>query len=119
MASGNFDGILYRCHEGKHFSGWCCQNRYDNLSTQKEFPIFEDSKPYTFKYIKRLKVDITSLGGEYLAYIGGQNHILCSVHGLPLINSTEKNTHVPVTEKSFTDAIQLIAWLVFAKDVAR
>ena len=67
-----------------------------------------------FIYVKRSKIDITSLGGEYLAYIGGQNHILCSVHGLPLINSTEKNTHVPVTEKSFTDAIQLIAWLVFA-----
>ena len=35
MAYSNFDGILYRCHEGDHFSGWWCQNRYDNLSTQK------------------------------------------------------------------------------------
>ena len=117
MASGNFDGILYRCHEGKHFSGWCCQNRYDNLSTQKDFPIFEDSKPYSFIYVERSKVDITSLRGKYLAYIGAQYHILCSMHGFPLISSTEKNTHAPVAEKIFTDAAELIAWLVFTKGV--
>ena len=35
MASGNFDGILYRYHEGDHCSEWWCQNRYDDLSTQK------------------------------------------------------------------------------------
>ena len=81
MASGNSDGILYRCHDGDHLSGWWCQNRFNNLSTQK---------PCTFMYAKRSKVDIINLGGEYLAYIGGQNHILCFIHGLPLINSIEK-----------------------------
>ena len=77
------DGILYRCHEGDHFSGWCCQNRYDDLTIQKGFPTFEDSKPYTFIFVKRSKVDITSLGGEYSTYIGGWSHILCSMHSLP------------------------------------
>ena len=88
MANGNFDGILYRCHEGDHFSGWWCQN--NNLSTQKDIPTFEASKSYTFIYVKRSKVDILSLGSEYLSFLGGQNHISCSMHRLPLINSTEK-----------------------------
>ena len=30
MASGNFDCFLYCCHEVDHFSGWWCQNGYDN-----------------------------------------------------------------------------------------
>ena len=71
--------------------------------------MFEDSY---FIYVKRSKVDITSLVGEYLAYIGGQNHVLyvlCMVFLYQL--------HVPVAENSVTDVIQLIACLVFAKDV--
>ena len=118
MNNGNFDGILCHCHEEDHFSGLWCQNRYDNLSTQKDIPFFEASKLFTFIYVKRSKVDISSLGSEYLLYIGGQNHILCSMYGLPLINSTEKNTYFPVAEKSFTDSVQLIAWLIFAKRCA-
>ena len=101
MANGNFDGILYHCHEGDHFSGWWCQNRYDTLSTQKDIPIFEASKPYTFIYVKRSKVDISSLGSENLSYIGGQYHILCSMHGLPLINSTEKEYACSCGRKEF------------------
>ena len=48
--------------------------------------------------------------------MGGQNHILCSMHDLPLIISIGKNTHVRLAETSFIGAVQLIAWLVFSKD---
>ena len=62
--------FFYRRHEGDHFSGWLCQNRYDSFSIQKDFPIFEDSKPYTFMHY-RSKVNIASLGTQYLAYTSG------------------------------------------------
>ena len=41
-------------------------------------------------YVKKKIIDFQSLNFEYLKYIGGQNHIYCKDHNIPLINSCNR-----------------------------
>ena len=41
-------------------------------------------------HVKIKDPDISSLNYEFLTYIGGQSHIFCSTHDIPLIISADR-----------------------------
>ena len=42
-------------------------------------------------YVKKKIIDVHSLNFEYMKYIGGQHHIHCEVHKIPLIYSHNRS----------------------------
>ena len=89
--NNEWDSLVYRRHSGDNFSGWWFQNRKDNLPHQVNHINFHATNKYSFVYVKIPKLDMTSLGTEFLSYIGGQSHVICSQHKLPLIASSERS----------------------------
>ena len=45
---------------------------------------------YFFVFVWKDEQDLNSLSTEFLTYIGGQAHIQCARHKMPLITSTER-----------------------------
>ena len=79
------------CRHGKQFQSWWCYRRGDIFAQQcTEAPKMLAGNPYTTVFVKIDKHDITSLGSQFLAYIGGQKHVYCAQHKLLLITTTER-----------------------------
>ena len=47
------------------------------------------------------KTDVTSIKEEYMQYLGGQCHVNCEEHDLPLIVSVEKKKNVFVVTEVY------------------
>ena len=84
---------IYNRHGNNHSSWWCQSSKKDALCVQVEglpdFTIDDDQKMIVV-YVKIEKIDFNSLNYEYLQYIGGQQHIFCDNHKMPLIISAER-----------------------------
>jgi len=91
IPTGKWDGNIYSRH-GDTFTSWWVQRRDDYLSQHfVGTPIHEPNQCYTFVYVKAQKIDVRSLGLDFLTYIGGQKHLLCHEHRMPLITSLAKH----------------------------
>ena len=87
---GPWSGIVYSCHGGM-FSGWFIQRRKDSLVRQIDgFPDVKTNSFLTLAYTREKKLDMKSLGRCVLGSIGGQSNVICKVHKLPLIYSTDR-----------------------------
>jgi hypothetical protein len=90
----NWSSESYSRH-GSHFSSWWRQsNKHNKLCTHaNDLPDLveeDDNVRIIVAYVKLEKIDFTTLNYEYLQYIGGQSHIFCNEHNLPLIISAER-----------------------------
>ena len=104
---------------GLHFNGFWCQNRSSNIPIQAELPLYlYPETMYTFIYVRCDEVDIKSYQNEYLRLIGGQSHVQCFHHHLPLIASydSQKNADVKVKKQHIVVAIKRVM-LPFARNV--
>lgn len=87
-----WEGDIYSKHEGEKFYSW-----WYNKSTQ-QIPIKVDTPPetlpldqvYTLAYVCKESNSVNDLRNEFMKSIGGQTHVQCEVHKVPLIPSTEK-----------------------------
>jgi hypothetical protein len=84
----NWNGEVYSRHVSQ-YKIWWAQGRCDSLPRQMlQLLRIQHAQNYTLVYVRIESTDILAIGLEFLTYIGGQNHILCHEHQLPLIAST-------------------------------
>ena len=91
-AVGGWDGYIYSRHGGYH-SHWWYDDRFQNIPVRKytlpkEIP---ESGGYLLVYRIIGDVDVIELKKKFMVNLGGQSHVLCDQHRLPLIESTERS----------------------------
>ena len=98
-----WDGTIYSRHSGSQFQSWWKQDRYDIYPIQvNEMPdIFPNDHKYTVVYIRMFDVEISKIRNEFLKNLGGQSHVQCHEHRLPLISSTERSNKCHCGKKEF------------------
>ena len=85
-----YDAEIFSRH-GKMHDKWWYQNRKDSLCIQSSTPPRLKIGARTIAcYIKMKDSDFNSLNSEFLKYIGGQSHVVCSIHNMPLITSINR-----------------------------
>ena len=85
-------GHIYSRHGGLQYSGWWFN------STEMNIPIQIDSLPdslpynnsYTFAYVCVENPNFSNMRNKFLQNLGGQSHVQCAKHKLPLIASTTR-----------------------------
>ena len=83
-----WDGEVYSRHDDM---SWWYQRRNDKLARHSFLPdSLVENNMYYLVYVRVQETDIASLGSEFLKYLGGQKHVRCAEHRLPLITSTER-----------------------------
>ena len=90
--SVNWNGEVYSRHGGKN-SKWWYFSRKDQYCTQYQEINninINDRDSIVVLFVKIAKLDFNSLNYEYLKYIGGQDHIFCQTHKIPLIFSSNR-----------------------------
>ena len=70
-----------RWHQKRKDNICCVLSPFDNL---------QDNVAYVLGYLRMKKTDVTSIKEEYMQYLGGQRHVNCEEHNLPLIVSVKK-----------------------------
>ena len=86
----NWDSHVYSRH-GKRLSSWWYQSKGDEICTHCSGGLpqldIDDSIVIIAVYVKLKELNVNSLNYEFLQYIGGQSHVFCDKHNLPLIVS--------------------------------
>ena len=113
------DEFAYTCeaysrHGGQH-SYWWVQNRSDSICTQSTcglYPQYDNENLESSRtiavYIKTKNDDNSAeLYQEFLSYIGGQSHIVCSHHKLPLISTVDRKNKCRCSKKEHYSCPQL------------
>jgi hypothetical protein len=86
-----WDGVVFSRHSGDHFSKWWFDERKQNQPIQIEgLPSLPYNDTYTLVYVRIDDIDISSMRNEFLKSLGGQNHVQCLEHQLPLIASMNR-----------------------------
>ena len=85
----SWNGKFYSRHGGPRFQSWWSQERRTRPIQTHDFSI-EDIELYDFNVFVYVKVKNEQLisqekRNEFLSYIGGQKHIQCEAHQMPLI----------------------------------
>ena len=76
---------------GLSFNSFWYQNRNLYFPIKIHLPAKLDlGKDYKYVYVLRENTNIESYRSEYLRLIGGQSHVQCQEHKLPLIVSFDK-----------------------------
>ena len=86
-----WDGVIFSRHGG-YYSKWWKDKRNQEISLQiDELPNNLDYHDwYTLAYVQVVETDVNSLRDNFLKNIGGQTHVQCRQHNLPLIPSLER-----------------------------
>ena len=95
-----WDGIVYSRHGGPNHQSWWYQKRRQNLSIQTPDGTlngFDTSNTQVAVYVKTVSPDMDKLRHDYLVYMGGQKHIFCRKHDLPLIASSKRDNICTLT----------------------
>ena len=92
ISESKWDGVVYSWYGGiNHQSCWY-QKRNSNLplhTPDESLSTFNLSKTHIAVYVRTVYNDIQKLKNNYLVYMGGQKHIFCGKHQLPLISSSQ------------------------------
>ena len=80
----HWDGDTYFRHGGE-YSKWWKANRKKQLPIHTCFPKIERGLVDILVYVRKCEKAIEDIRKEYLIYIGGQTHVLCREHNIPLI----------------------------------
>ena len=86
--NGNFKGDIFSRH-GKSYSLWYYQDRFNKITIQSDTSpkLSHTNKKYTLAYVRIDNIDEQSYKNKFLQLLGGQLHIQCDIHKLPLITS--------------------------------
>lgn len=80
------------CRHGRTLKKWWYQSRSDKIMIQSEnSPSLKENQSATVVYVKMDDTDEQSLKNKYLHLLGGQTHVQCSEHKLPLVISRGNN----------------------------
>ena len=85
--------IAYRRHGGT-YKNWWKQSKVDNIPIQIGIEYFEAlnmDELQCLLYVVVHKPDVIKMRNDFMTYMGGQSHIQCSYHKLPLVISNNKN----------------------------
>ena len=103
---------------GKEYTHWWNQKRNDWIGRQLTgSPNVISECGYTYVHVRVEDVNLDNMRMEFLKNIGGQNHVHCQKHKLPLIRSNEKNENVNVDERSTTDVVIFTVKSIYAEAV--
>ena len=71
------------------FSNWWYQDYFDKLTVQSDtyLELIHENRNYTLAYIIIDEFDAQSYNNKILQLLGGQVHVQCDLHKLPLIFS--------------------------------
>ena len=88
--NGTFDSFVFARHGGD-FSDWWFQQRENKIMIEySRYPVLETNHKYTLAYIRSDAIDESSVKLEFLELLGGQSHVRCHRHKMPLIVSPNK-----------------------------
>ena len=91
-ASHHWHGHIYSRH-GSFYNGWWFDDREMNVPIQLDN--LPDTLPYNdkylFCYVRVNNPDMLRFRDQFLENLGGQSHVQCSRHKLPLIASTTQS----------------------------
>jgi predicted GIY-YIG superfamily endonuclease len=92
IRDNSWDGVIYSRHGGA-FKKWWMDERRQNIPIQidtlpDQLP-FNDN--YTLVFIRINQFNIEKLRNQFMQNIGGQVHVQCANHRLPLITSMDRN----------------------------
>ena len=91
IENNKWNAEMYSRH-GNHFNSWWYQERHDYIPRQSNLPqSLPENRPYTLIYVRLEAIDISSHRNEFLKSLGGQFHVQCNEHRLPLIASFERS----------------------------
>lgn len=83
-------GFDLYCRHGRHFKKWWYMSRNSGIFLQVDGLPSERREDTTAIYIKTTSPNFEAHKTELLNLLGGQNHVRCQGHRLPLIQSTRK-----------------------------
>ena len=90
----NWKAELYSRHGGSQHGSWWKQDRRSKFCLKTTDGSLSDITDVdtidVLVYVRLSSVELDNLRKEFLRYIGGQSHLLCSKHNLPLITSHDK-----------------------------
>ena len=97
-----WDGELFTRHGG-YFSRWFHQKRNSKMTTQvvTKTPSLSGDEVYLFVYVCDEGTELTKVREEFLRNIGGQSHVRCHSHSMPLIRSTESSLKCKCGRRSY------------------
>ena len=85
--NGRFKGEVFSRH-GDSFTGWWFTSRGEELHLQSvREPSLEPSRRYTIVYVRLDHLNLEATRNELLVLQGGQSHVQCGTHKMPLIRS--------------------------------
>lgn len=92
IGDDKWTGFTYSRHGGVQFHSWWYDEKNQSVPIKvDEVPNnLPESENYTLVYVKINEIDIDSIRNQFLKSLGGQTHVQCSEHKLPLIASTER-----------------------------
>ena len=95
VGDDKWNGFTYSRHGNSQFKSWWYDEKNQSVpikvdELKNDFPDFEN---YTLAYVKINEINMDSIRNQFLKSLGGQTHIQCSQHKLPLIASTERKNN--------------------------
>ena len=120
LEQDRYDTILWSRYGGEKHYKWWFDTRHQERAIQVD-NVDRNILTNTFinVFVKTENQDITKLRREFLRSIGGQTHVQCGVHQVPLIASTEqKKIVLNAVDKTLCDVAPLIVKYFYAKDVS-
>ena len=86
----NYFAEIFSRHGGDHYN-WFYQQRDDPYSREWEGePRFCNGHSRLFVYCKKILQKVDDINKEIMRYIGGQTHVVCGTHKLPLITMFDR-----------------------------
>ncbi len=97
-----YNAYIFSRHGGLH-KGWWYQGRNDEIPTKshEEVPRTKANYKNMLCYIRTREVDCSSANIQFLKYIGGQSHVICKEHKMPLIHSSTRSSLCKCGKKEF------------------
>ena len=81
----NYSSEVFSRHGGQHCN-WFYQHRNDYYCREwVDNPSFRENGKRIFIYCRKVSQKMEDVNRELMKYIGGQTHIVCDVHKIPLI----------------------------------
>ena len=86
-----WDGITFSRHGGVHPKWWMDERSSNQVIQIDSLPPFLPyNDEYTLVYVRVKQKDFEKIRNQFLTNIGGQVHVQCAIHHLPLIVSMDR-----------------------------
>ena len=88
--NGSFDSFVFARHGGEFLNWWFQQRNNKIMREFSSCPSLHRNHKCTLAYIRVDSIDESSVKLEFLELLGGQSHVRCHRHKMPLIVSPNK-----------------------------